>query len=67
MFGRKAAEIAALKTEIAILQERLCPFGQHDWAVAGSKYSMYSEGRGYTTYTCKCKRCGIVEMQYEED
>ena len=67
MFGRKAAVIAALQNEIAILQERLCPFGQHDWSIVDSEYSLYAEGCGRTTYTCRCKRCGKVKTQYEED
>ena len=67
MFGRRKAEIAELKTEIAILRERLCPFGQHDWSIVDSEYSLYAEGCGRTIFTCKCKRCGIVGMQYEED
>ena len=67
MFGRRKAEIAELKTEIAILRERLCPFGQHDWAIVTTEYSLYAEGCGRTIFTCKCKRCGKVETQYEED
>ena len=67
MFGRKAAEIAELKTRIAILEERLCPLEQHDWLIVDSEYSLYSEGCGRTTFTCKCKRCGKMEIQYEED
>ena len=43
MFGRRKAEIAELKTEIAILRERLCPFGQHDWSIVDSEYSLYAE------------------------
>lgn len=67
MFGRKAAEIAALKTEIAILQERLCPFGQHDWEVIDSERTEYTPGYGKTTYSCRCKRCGKIGTQWEED
>ena len=67
MFGRKSAEIAELKTRIAVLEERLCPFGRHDWLIVDSEYSLYSEGCGRTTFTCKCKRCGKMEIQYEED
>lgn len=67
MFGRKAAVIAALQNEIAILQERLCPFGQHDWEVIDSERTEYTPGYGKTTYTCRCKRCGKIGTQWEED
>ena len=67
MFGKKTAEIADLKLRIAILEERLCPFGQHDGEVIDSERVEYTPGYGRTTYTCKCKRCGKMGAQWEED
>ena len=67
MFGRKAAVIAALQTEIAIIRERLCSLEQHDWEVIDSERVEYTPGYGRTTYTCRCKRCGKMGTKWEED
>ena len=68
MFGRKAAEIAELKTRIAILEERLCPFGQHDWEITRRSCYVYDVDSVSRRVVCTCKRCGKTqEANVEED
>ena len=59
MFGRKARLIEKLQQRVEDLEERLCPFNQHDWVeidsyeIAINNYLDFDTVRVY-----KCRRCG---------
>ena len=59
MFGRKARLIEKLQARVEDLEERLCPFNQHDWVQTDS-YSIplnnYLDFDIVRVY--KCRRCG---------
>jgi hypothetical protein len=55
-------EVMRLNYRIADLEERLCPYEEHDWKQIGYYFSFdtpYGNGIDLNTvYEYKCKRCG---------
>ena len=49
---------------VSMITERYFP---SDWEVIDSERTEYTPGYGKTTYTCRCKRCGKIGTQWEED
>lgn len=61
MFGRKAKKIEELQRRVEELEERLCPFNQHDWVKIGSSF-ITTNGFDFTDiYKYKCRRCGKIK------
>ena len=59
MFGRKARMIERLQQRVEELEERLCPFNQHDWVEIDSYYTPinnYGDFDIVKVYKCRC--CG---------
>lgn len=67
---RRALKEKALRLEcrIADLEERLCPYNQHDMIIIGHDYEFDIGGGSVSISTYKCKRCGkIVKKNDWED
>lgn len=59
MFGRKARLIEKLQARIEDLEERLCPFNQHDWVEIDSYSIPLNNYLDFDTIRVyKCRRCG---------
>lgn len=59
MFGRKAKLIQKLQLRVEELEERLCPFNQHDWVEIDSyeiPINNYLDFDTVRVYKCRC--CG---------
>jgi hypothetical protein len=59
MFGKKAKLIAKLQARVEELEERLCPFNQHDWIEIDSYEIPINNYLDFDTVKVyKCRRCG---------
>lgn len=58
MFGKKKAEIVRLQYRVEELEERLCPYGQHDWKQVSVDYIYDGVSGCDSLYLYKCARCG---------
>ena len=59
MFGRKTRIIERLQQRVEELEERLCPFNQHDWVEIDSyELPMDNYGDFDTVRVYKCRCCG---------
>ena len=59
MFGRKAKLIEKLQQRVEELEERLCPFNQHDWVEIDSYEILINNYLDFDTVRVyKCRRCG---------
>jgi hypothetical protein len=59
MFGRKARTIEKLQQRVEELEERLCPFNQHDWVEIDSYEIPINNYLDFDTVRVyKCRRCG---------
>lgn len=63
MFGRKQREIDALKRRVEELEDRICPYGDHDWKRVNTEY-VHMYGSIEPLYTYKCKKCGKIKCDY---
>lgn len=67
MFGRAKlrAEIVRLQYRVAELEERLCPYGEHDWKEIGFKLS-FGDFDVSQICTYKCRQCGKILTRDED-
>ena len=67
MFGRAKwrAEIVRLQYRVAELEERLCPWEEHDWKEIGYKLH-FGDFDVSRTCTYKCRKCGKIVTRDED-
>ena len=59
MFGRQKlkSEIVRLQYRVEELEERLCPYGQHEWKRVSTEHC-FIDDLYEALYHYKCARCG---------
>ena len=75
MFGRKQREIENLqyrvfnlRMRVRVLEERLCPYGEHEWKEIAREYDCDEVGTGEPAKTgwkiSQCRRCGKLKDEW---
>lgn len=63
MFGKKAARIAELECRVNELEEKICPYGGHEWVEVDKICGYGKIGDPYMTIVYRCRKCGKIKRR----